>query len=448
MRHNDQTSKHKKVRRSLKFNMRDNILKKSLYLFIPFLIVLGCMFVLPENFRRNTGWTIISVVVIAAIKEFVLPWVAKTEKIEILPVLLVLFGLTIPSIIATAKPELYNIDVLRKKEEENTIIDIKHDNDLAEEIEERIAIETVVNDIDDGVFKQFYELSYVENGILKSKPEAAEDTKIQLIMDAIVDDIAQFATDKKEYTYAELNSGKYGELTNEANQEEEEYRKKVGQLDKQQKIESISSYLQKRIAAYKAKGTSELARLIGHTYAELSQYQTANNNIYSNCSAISYYFKYCYLSQPESKSKMYYEMGVRFNRIAEIAQSIYQQESSDEYKKLYIDSLYMSVAYYKLYRHSFVEDYRNNFYLARSYKLLSENMESDYNKSAYLEESLNIMFALMDKADTVKAQSKISLYKTLYNTLVEYESIPVNYWNKYNKSFVTEQKELVCKLID
>ncbi len=445
MKHNNQTNKHEKVHKNLKFNI---CVKIFCFLFIPLLLVSAFMFVLPENFRQNTGWTIMSAVVLGAIAEFVLPWVAKTKQIAILPLCLVLIGLTIPSITAIAKPELYNKDVFRKKEEETAIIDVKHDDDLAEEIEERIAIETVVNDIDNGVFKQFYELSYVENGILKSKPEVAEDTKIQLIIDAIIDDIAKFATDKKEYTYAELNSGKYGELTNEANCEEAEYRKKAGQLDKQQKIESINSYLKKRLDAYKTKGTSELARLIGHTYAELSQYQTVNNNIYSNCSAISYYFKYCCLSQPESKSKMYYEMGVRFNRIAEIAQSIYQKEGSEEYKNLYIDSLYMSIAYYKLYRHSFVEDYRNNFYLARSYKLLSENMESDYNKSAYLEESLNILFTLMDKADTVKAQSKMSLYKTLYNTLVEYESIPEKYWNKYNKSFVTEQKEQVCKLID
>lgn len=107
----------------------------------------------------------------------------------------------------------------------------------------------------------------------------------------------------------------------------------------------------------------------------------------------------------------------------------------------------MSVAYYKLYRQSFVEDYKNNFYLARNYKLLSGNMESDYYKSAYLEEALSILFALMERVDNVKTESKMSLFRTLYNTLVEYEAIPVKYWRKYNKSFVIEQKELIGRLI-
>ncbi len=75
-------------------------------------------------------------------------------------------------------------------------------------------------------------------------------------------------------------------------------------------------------------------------------------------------------------------MGVRFNRIADIAQRIYQQEGSEEYKKLCIDYLYMSVAYYKPYSQSFIGDYKNNFYLARSYKLLSEYMNAFCDKSA------------------------------------------------------------------
>ena len=189
-------------------------------------------------------------------------------------------------------------------------------------------------------------------------------------MDSVINDIGQYISDKMDYTNAELNSGKYSELTSTANREERDYRKIEDTLDKQEKIESINNYLQKRLDAYETIRTSELARLIGHTYAELSQHQTVNDNIYSNCSAVSYYFNYCCLSQPESKSKMYYEMGVRFNRIAEITQSIYQQEGSEEYKNLYIDSLYMSVAYYKLYRQSFVEDYKNNFYLHKAYLVI------------------------------------------------------------------------------
>ncbi len=303
----------------------------------------------------------------------------------------------------------------------------------------------MANDIDDGLFKQFYELSYVENGKVKLNPEASENTKIQLIMDAIVRDIEQFTPGEMGYTYEELNSGRYGELTDAANREEQTYGEKKEHLDKQQKIEIINSYLQKRIEAYKIVNTSELARLIGHAYTELSQHQTVNDNIYSNCSAISYYFNYCCLSQPESKSKMYYEIGVRFNRIADIAQSIYQQEGSEEYKKLCIDSLYMSVAYYKLYSQSFVGDYKNNFYLARSYKLLSEYMNAFCDKSTYLEGALDILFALRNKADSVSAESKISLFRTLYNTLVEYESIPAEYGNKYSKSYVIEQKELIGK---
>lgn len=103
----------------------------------------------------------------------------------------------------------------------------------------------------------------------------------------------------------------------------------------------------------------------------------------------------------------------------------------------------MSVAYYKLYSQSFVGDYKNNFYLARSYKLLSEYMNAFCDKSTYLEGALDILFALRDKADSVSAESKISLFRTLYNTLVEYESIPAEYGNKYSKSYVIEQKELI-----
>lgn len=447
MKHNSQTKQHKKVHRSLK-DMCLKSLKKSLFLFIPLLLISIFIFFLPENFRQTAGWTVITVVVIASLANLILPGVAKTKNVAMLPLCLVLLGVTIPSMAAISHPEFYDSNFLSKKEEEDVIVDVKHDGDLYEKIEESVAIETVANDIDEGVFKQFYEISYINNGIVKSKPEAAESTKIQLIMDAVVNNIEQSTLDKIKYTNSELNSGMYGELTSEANREELEYREKEENLGKQQKIDSINSYLQKRIDAYKVFSTSELARLIGHTYAELSQYQTVNDNIYSNCSAISYYFDYCCLSQPESKSKMYYEMGVRFNRIAEIAQGIYQQEGSEEYREVYVDSLYMSVAYYKLYRHSFIEDYKNNFYLARTYKLLSENMENVYDRADYLEESLSILFTLMDKADRVKTESKMSLFKTLYNTLIEYESIPVEYWNKYTKSYIDEQKDLVERLID
>ena len=53
----------------------------------------------------------------------------------------------------------------------------------------------------------------------------------------------------------------------------------------------------------------------------------------------------------------------------------------------------------------------------------------------------------MERVDNVKTESKMSLFRTLYNTLVEYEAIPVKYWRKYNKSFVIEQKELIGRLI-
>ena len=412
-------------------------------------IILGVSFLfylLPENIRRTAGSTIMTTFVITVITTYIIPLFLKKEKISV-TILVILISSSVPSLAAIINPQLDISDIISNKEKD-IVIDDKHDKDLLNTVEESVAIETVANDFDENVFKKFYDISYVENGKVKTKPNASESMKIQLIMDSIIHEIETSSLHKSDYTESELNSGKYSELTSQANIAENELKQNKDRLNKQQKISIINSYLEQRINAYKIMQTSDLAKLIGHTYTELSQYQTVNDNIYSNCSSISYYLKYCCLSKPEFKSKMFYEIGVRYNKIAEIAHSIYQQENSAEYRKLYIDSLYMAISYYKLYRNSFIDDYKNNFYLARSYKSLSVNTESVYNQIEYLENSLDIFFILKNNDENVNSDSKISLYKTLYNTLIEYESTPNEYRNKYTDNYIIEQKNLVNKLIN
>ena len=189
-----------------------------------------------------------------------------------------------------------------------------------------------------------------------------------------------------------------------------------------------------RIDAYMKTPTCDLARLIGNTYVELSEQQVVNESIYSDCMAIKYYIECCHMSDPDEKRDMFYEIGVRFNRIAEIANQICAQENSDEYKSLYIDSLYMSSAYYKLFQTSVIEDFKSSFYLARNYKFLGESLSGN-NKIMYFERALDILYTLKNYPD-LREESIISIYNTIYNILVEYRNVPIECWNKYNSATI------------
>jgi len=186
--------------------------------------------------------------------------------------------------------------------------------------------------------------------------------KVQNIMDFILRDVETVGLDFKKYSKEELVSGKYSQLTEKANSAEKEYRKVCNAQDKEENISDIKEYLEMRLSAYEIAATSDLARLIGNTYVELSKQQVVNDNISSNCQAIKYYINCCYLSEPNEKRDVFYEIGVRFNQIAETSHQIYLQEESQEYKSLYLDSLYMSAAYYKLFQSSYIEDYKSSFY--------------------------------------------------------------------------------------
>jgi hypothetical protein len=134
---------------------------------------------------------------------------------------------------------------------------------------------------------------------------------------------------------------------------------------------------------------------------------------------------------------MFHEIGVRFNQIAETAHQIYLQEGSQEYKRLYLDALYMSATYYKLFQSSYIEDYKSSFYLARNYKFLGESM-TDANKIMYFEKALSILNTLKDYPE-LRKESKTNIHNTIYNILTEYREVPSAYWNEYNSTAIENE---------
>lgn len=422
-------------------------IKACLITFIVYLLGTFVFFALfSDDKREGLGLLILTGIVIFLVANLIFLRVTdeKSKKINVASLCCILLGIFIPTVYAINNPEWSVLEVFQG-DRKIEAVETEHDEELVEQVEEDVAIETVVKDIDFGVFKQFYDISYVKEGTVCAEPEVIEDEKIQSVMDLIIKDIYLSDIEKKEYTDSELNSGEYSELTREANKEENLYTSTKEQLNRQEKIDAISSYLRKRLDAYNIYRTCDLARLIGNTYAELADHQTVNENIYSNCSAISHYIDYCYLSNDQDRSKMYYQIGVRFNRIANIAKGVYEKEGSAEYKNLYIDSIYMSIAYYQLCRQSIVDDYKNNLYLARCYEVLADEKDG-HDKIAYLEETIDILNTLVNKND-IKINSKKSAYGTLYNALVEYRSMPEKYWSKYTSKYLDEQIRIYQKLV-
>ena len=337
-----------------------------------------------------------------------------------------------------AKPEANIVDLLSKPKLEDAMI--THDEDFTQQAEENDAIETIVADIDNSVFEKFYQFSYIKDGNVKNTSGISEELKVQFITDMIIADIEQLGLNRQEYTDSDLNSGLYSQLTREANQLEKSYIETKDKEDSQTNISLILKILSKRLEAYEDKRTSNLAHLIGNTYVLLSTHQTVNDNIISNCDSIKYYIESCQLNIPNNKRDSFYEIGVRFNCISEIARGVYCRESSDEYRSMFMDSLYMSIAYYKLYRDSFVEDFKNNYYLARNYKLLADNMTDDTCKIMYYEKALSILHTL-EKYDNLSRKSRYSICNLIYNTLNGYKAISQNYWNDYTISSLTTEMD-------
>lgn len=176
-------------------------------------------------------------------------------------------------------------------------------------------------------------------------------------------------------------------------------------------------------------------------------HQTVNDNIISNCDSIKYYIESCQLSDPNKKRDSFYEIGVRFNRISEIASDVYFREHSEEYRNMFVDSLYMSIAYYKLYRDGFVEDYKNNYYLSRCYKMLAENITDDMYKIMYYEKALDILHTL-EKYSDISDRSRCSLSNLIYNILDGYKTVSQDYWNDYTLSSLNAEKDRKKKEID
>lgn len=421
-----------------------NFIKIIPYLIIPFILCSIILYIFPNTERRTAGEAVLTallfpILAVALNKKFLTD---RSVNIKWVPVVMILIGIAIPSVVAVSNP-YFNIGI-NKKSGETEEVKESYDKDLIGTVEETDAIEIAVTDIDSSVFELFYSLSYIRDGQLFSKPDCMEDAKIQNIMELIVHDVETSGLDLKKYNQEELNSGKYSELTEKANKAEKEYRKVSSLQDKQKSVSDIREYLKMRLEAYEYASTSELARLIGNTYVELSEQQVVNDNISSNCKAIKYYINCCHLSEPTEKRDMFYEIGVRFNRIAETSHQIYLQEGSQEYKGLYLDALYMSAAYYKLFQSSYIEDYKSSFYLARSYKFLGESM-TDANKIMYFEKGLRILHTLKDYPE-LKKESKTAIYNTIYNILTEYRDVPSDFWNEYSSTAIENEIDKINTL--
>ncbi len=417
-------------------------IKLIVYLVVSFVLSSAILYMFPITVRRTVGITVLSALILP-----LLVWAFKkrfsTENsvnVKWIPLTMFLLGITIPAVVAVSNPD-FNIEIKTKTDED---IKESYDKDLMGTVEETDAIEIAVSDIDSSVFELFYSLSHIRDGQLSSKPDCMEDTKIQNIMELIVHDVETSGLDLKKHNQEELNSGKYSELTEKANKAEKEYRKVSTLQNKQKNVSDIIDYLKMRLEAYECAATSELARLIGNTYVELSEQQVVNDNISSNCKAIKFYINCCHLSEPTEKRDMFYEIGVRFNRIAETSHQIYLQEGSQEYKGLYLDALYMSAAYYKLFQSSYIEDYKSSFYLARSYKFLGESM-TDANKIMYFEKGLTILHTLKDYPE-LKKESKTAIYNTIYNILTEYRDVPSDFWNEYSSTAIENEIDKINAL--
>ena len=419
-------------------------IKLIAYLVVSFVLSSAILYMFPNTVRRTVGITVLSALILP-----ILVWAFKKKfstensvNVKWIPLTMFLLGITIPAVVAVSNPD-FNMEIKTKTDETEDVKE-SYDKDLMGTVEETDAIEIAVSDIDSSVFELFYSLSYIRDGQLFSKPDCMEDTKIQNIMELIVHDVETSGLDLKKYNQEELNSGKYSELTEKANKAEKEYRKVSSLQDKQKNVSDIREYLKMRLEAYECASTSELARLIGNTYVELSEQQVVNDNISSNCKAIKYYINCCHLSEPTEKRDMFYEIGVRFNRIAETSHQIYLQEGSQEYKGLYLDALYMSAAYYKLFQSSYIEDYKSSFYLARSYKFLGESM-TDANKIMYFEKGLRILHTLKDYPE-LKKESKTAIYNTIYNILIEYRDVPSDFWNEYSSTAIENEIDKINTL--
>lgn len=277
-------------------------------------------------------------------------------------------------------------------------------------------VDEVVNEypVNEGYSTNTNEKAFLtSNGIIKGKEDLEELSKIGVLIESIklqmIDNHEIRLIDSEE-----LHKSTYEDYLDKANTAFDKYKAAKGsnELGFDDRIEMLVEALDYRKLAHQQIKTYKNCELIGQYYIYLAEEYLAAKvtgeayNFYNK--AIEYYLQAYKLSIAEGTIdySLIYNTAICFSNISDIA---------DIDSTVYRDSLYMSIAYYSLYREKDPDHYKNQFYLARGYKMLA--MQAD---DIYMCQYLLIAkdeFYKCTVVEKLKIKDRITIYDNIYNII-------------------------------